>query len=76
VVVPPVLVLLIAGGSALGGRDHGRGRGAVRTGGVPLSSSGPNPPRPGDDTPDPGPVGPSGAAGTSEAAGRGGAGPG
>ena len=26
VVVPPVLVLLIAGGSALGGRDHGRGR--------------------------------------------------
>ncbi len=42
VVVPPVLIGLIAGGSLLGGRDHGRGRGPVRTSGAPLSSSGPN----------------------------------
>jgi hypothetical protein len=48
VVLVPVLVLLVGGGNMLGGRNHGRTRAAVPPGfnPAPLSSSGPNGPRP------------------------------
>jgi len=46
VVVPPVLLVLIAGGNLLGaGRGHGRSAGrAVGPGRAPMSSNGPNDP--------------------------------
>ena len=46
VVVVPILVLLVGGGNMLGGRSHGRTRGAAPPGfdPAPLSSSGPNGP--------------------------------
>ncbi len=48
IVVVPVLVLLVGGGNLLGGRNHGRTRGAVPPGfnPAPVSSSGPNGPLP------------------------------